>query len=111
MRSDPKDRIPKYLVRRGPDECWEWSGGMRTLDGYPQLCDFRSGKAKSVYVHRLVYELTVGEIPEGYEVDHTCYNPGCLNPAHLEAVPMVVNRRRQRVVHDPVTGCFMRAPA
>lgn len=101
---DPVDRIPKYLIRRGPDECWGWRGRSRTRDGYWMLIDYRTGKASSVYVHRLMYDLHVGPIPPGYEIDHLCFNPGCLNPAHLEAVTHAENTRRARTTRDPRTG-------
>src|SRR3990172_5517239 len=62
----------------GETACWEWQGnrgaggyGLLTLDG------------KSVGVHRVVYWVLVGEIPEGMCVCHHCDNPPCCNPAHL----------------------------
>jgi hypothetical protein len=41
------------------------------------------------------YETFVGPIPEGYEVDHRCRNPICINPGHLEAVPPAINLSRR----------------
>lgn len=37
-------------------------------------------------VHRVVYELLVGPIPEGLQLDHLCRNRVCGNPDHLEPV-------------------------
>lgn len=42
----------------------------KTPKGYCQICLCRDGKQKMLLVHRLVYEAFVGEIPEGYEIDH-----------------------------------------
>jgi len=44
--------------------------------------------------HRFVYELFVGPIPNGLEIDHLCRNRPCINPAHLEAVTCKENIRR-----------------
>jgi len=67
------------------DGCWEWTG-THLPTGYGTF-----GKA---YTHRLAYELEVGSIPEGYDIDHLCRNRGCCNPAHLEAVTHYENTRR-----------------
>jgi len=36
-----------------------------------------------VQTHRLAYELTHGEIPEGQQVMHLCNRKRCCNPEHL----------------------------
>lgn len=64
-------------VRRGKG-CWEWQGA-RNHDGYGTLWVGR----RKVRAHRLVWELVVGEIPDGLYVLHRCDNPPCCNPAHL----------------------------
>jgi hypothetical protein len=45
-------------------------------------------------VHRVAYELTIGPIPEGLQIDHLCRNRTCFNPRHLEPVAQSVNIRR-----------------
>ena len=52
------------------------------------------GTAKKA--HRVSWELLVGPIPEGLELDHLCRNHGCVNPDHLEPVTHAVNVRRGR---------------
>ncbi len=39
-----------------------------------------------VPLHRLVYELMVGDIPKGNHVHHDCEQPACINPEHLRSV-------------------------
>ncbi len=69
--------------------CWEWRGG-RAKTGYGQF--WRKGKTE--LAHRIAYELSVGPIPAGLQLDHLCRNHGCVNPSHLEAVLPKVNYLR-----------------
>jgi hypothetical protein len=69
--------------------CWIWQRS-RFGNGYPQ-----AWKDKRPYpAHRLYYELHVGPIPPGLDLDHLCRTPLCVNPAHLEPVTRRVNARR-----------------
>lgn len=74
------DRFWEKVERKGPDECWPWTGA-RVPDGYGRFT-VRVGKV--VTASRYAYELTHGEIgsPE-IMVRHRCDNPPCCNPAHL----------------------------
>lgn len=62
--------------------CWLWTA-YRNRDGYGR---FRPYRRDQVMAHRYAYELMVGPIPDGLQLDHLCRNPGCVNPSHLEAV-------------------------
>lgn len=82
-----------------PDECWPVRGP-RTTTGYGVRIGF-GGSYRTP--HRLAYELTVGPVPDGLEIDHLCRNRLCCNPAHLEAVTHRVNVQRAKatVTHCP----------
>lgn len=57
--------------------CWIW-GSALTGAGW---ATYRGTSA-----YRFTYSWFVEQIPPGYDVDHLCCNPLCVNPAHLEAV-------------------------
>ena len=67
-------------VERG-ESCWLWTGSRNQL-GYGTM----RVEPKRIAAHRFAYELLVGPIPEGLELDHLCRVPGCVNPDHLEPV-------------------------
>lgn len=77
--------------------CWLWNGtlslGYGKIDGRP--------------VHVVAYELEVGSVPPGAELDHICHDPAvcklgvqcphrsCVNPSHLKPVS-----RRENVLRS-----------
>lgn len=65
-------------VQKG-DGCWEWQGS-RLPHGYGHLTIPGRGVP---YAHRISWELTHGEIPDGLWVLHHCDNPPCVRPDHL----------------------------
>lgn len=65
-------------TRQLSNGCVEWTG-RRDPDGY----GFLTWKNKPTRAHRLSYETSVGPIPDGLLLRHTCDNPPCVAPNHL----------------------------
>ena len=61
------------------DGCWIWTSSV--VRGYGT---FAVQTRKDVKAHRLAYEMWVGPIPEGLQIDHLCDNKLCVNPDHLK---------------------------
>jgi hypothetical protein len=72
------------------DTCWLWTGSLGHGGRYGAMVV--DGKAKAT--HRIAYELLVGPIPDGLEIDHLCRVHRCCNPFHLEPVTHRENLRR-----------------
>lgn len=98
MRREPDGhllaRLParwRHKIRRDRSGCWLWCGAVGTR-GYGQVRHERRTQS----VHRVVYRELVGEIPEGFEIDHTCTQKLCVHPRHLEAITPEEHHRRTR---------------
>lgn len=76
-------------------DCWEWTAA-RNPEGYGRIGAGGTG-SRILHAHRVAWELLVGPIPVGYEVDHLCRNRGCVNPDHLEPVTKLENIRRSEL--------------
>lgn len=63
--------------------CWNWTGKTSEKTGHGR---FNPERTKSVAAHRFAYELLVGPIPEGLDLDHLCRHPPCVNPDHMDPV-------------------------
>ena len=61
------------------------------MNGYGVIRDEGGRTAKSLYVHRVMYEMFSNPIPDGMQLDHLCRNRRCANVAHLEIVTLKEN--------------------
>jgi hypothetical protein len=76
------DRIESKISPEPMSGCWLWTGYLAGGNGYGGI----TIENRQCLAHRVVYELLVGPIPEGMELDHLCRNRCCVNPDHLEVV-------------------------
>ncbi len=84
-----EDRLFPRIDAEGP--CWLWTGA--TTEGYGVIGLAGRGSGNG-YVHCVVWELLVGLIPSGLDLDHLCRVRSCCNPDHLEPVTRAVNVAR-----------------
>jgi hypothetical protein len=80
MKKTPMERYEKRIDKT--DTCWLWTGSKHRL-GYGRI---NVGKGKIRSAHVVVYEIHIGLVPEGLELDHLCRVRNCVNPDHLEPV-------------------------
>lgn len=78
-------------------DCWEWTGYIRP-DGYPHTTMMVNGVQKQKLAHRVVYEMLVGDIPDGLDIDHLCRVRHCVKPDHLEPVTRSENMKRSGAI-------------
>ena len=82
------------------DTCWWWKSHMDTK-GYGRFfyhCICYSA-------HRFAYLTSVGDIPDGLELDHLCNNKTCVRPDHLKPTTHRENIVRAFVVRGPTLVC------
>ncbi|MEW2393079.1 HNH endonuclease [Streptomyces venezuelae] len=102
IQGDVKKRILSHIDRRGPGECWPWTGAV-SKRGYAYA---RTKSGRNALAHRLVYQMFVGPIPPGLTIDHLCHRAEaceggfgcphrrCCNPAHMAPEDAVANTMR-----------------
>lgn len=86
-----EERFWSKVDTSGP--CWEWTAAL-SVGGYGKYTVVVDGKTKYPYAHRYAYEILVGPVPEGTDLDHLCRVRKCVNPDHLEPVSRRENVRR-----------------
>lgn len=110
---DPRELLKGYhrILSRtenvGTDGCWTWTGAkLRTSDhGQCRVA------GRAWLVHRLVFTVVNGPIPDGMVVMHKCDNPPCVNPDHLRLGTQLDNiadcksKGRARNAHSRKTSC------
>lgn len=80
------------------DSCWLWTG-RRQSSGYGIFHVKVLNKWTSKTAHRISYELSVGKVPEGKELDHICFTRLCVRPSHLRPVTRKQNMEHRQGPH------------
>lgn len=70
-------------------DCWQWTAA--THKGYGVIRPDATDGRRQCQAHRVVWELLVGPIPDGLQLDHLCRNRACVNPDHLDVVTAQTN--------------------
>jgi hypothetical protein len=98
-RTSRPNTLETVLANTVPDgDCLVWAG-YTMPNGYGMA----SVGGKRGLVHRLVWQLANGPIPEPLTIDHLCRTRACVNVAHMEVVTIQENIRR--------AGAFVAASA
>jgi hypothetical protein len=74
-----------------PSACWVWTG---STNGKGAGVEYGVFSRPKMYAHRYAWERFKGPIPDGYVIDHLCRVRLCVNPDHLEPVPIAKNLKR-----------------
>jgi hypothetical protein len=94
--SDLPERIARKITVDPETGCWIWAGYC-TPEGYGHV----KWLGRTEGIHRVVYMLLEGPIPDGLTLDHVkargCVFSACCWPAHLEPVTPSENGRRLTV--------------
>lgn len=80
---------PAPFGRPSLGPCWLW-GARIDKGGYGSFWHRNSMRG----AHRVCFELLVGDVPQGLELDHLCRVRHCVNPSHLDVVTHAENARR-----------------
>jgi hypothetical protein len=98
--------LPEYFWAKvdKSGDCWIWTANR--VAGYGRF----GSPGSSTYdrfgtslAYRIAWCDENGPVPAGLELDHTCNNPACVRPSHLEPVTHEENCRRavERRTHCP----------
>jgi hypothetical protein len=91
LSSENRDLVERLWLRLEVEpttQCWIWA--RHKAGGYGRI-RFQ-GRMESV--HRVVWWLLRGPLPEDLEPDHLCRNKACANPDHLDFVTHRTNVQR-----------------
>lgn len=103
----------KVTKSEGEEGCWLWTAALSRGYGVFKA----AGSPRNQPAHRFAYELLVGPIPDGLDLDHLCHEPAsclggescahrrCVNPAHLTPTTRGENIQRGQNHNRRKTCC------
>jgi hypothetical protein len=91
-----EERFWEKVDKSGPNpnypDCWEWTA--HKVKKYGHFVCKQDGVNKKLGAHVYSWQKANGKrVPKGLEVCHTCNNPPCVRPDHLEAETRSHNQR------------------
>lgn len=89
-RTKNAHRIIGYKDSNG---CWLCTSLAKDYDGYVKI----HFKGKDTRLHRAVFEIFNGSIPDNLFVMHNCDVPGCCNPNHLAKGTAAENNQAKKL--------------
>jgi len=106
-----KETMKQRILKRieiDSNQCWNWTSYLMK-NGYGVI-GIKINRIKSSWLaHRISYLCFIGDIPEGYTLDHLCRNRGCVNPKHLEPTTLQENHKRgenPQTINSRKTHCI-----
>lgn len=98
------ERFRRLIAYSDDNDCWWCRSAIGKSDAERNRLNFslrsefflKLGYPSAVDACRWIYECEVGDIPDGYQIDHLCENWRCVNHDHLEPVTVLENNRRYR---------------
>lgn len=91
-------QLPEMIRDRMEPEpysgCWLWIGRVSEF-GYGVMV-FAERRRR---VTRVLYEMFIGGIEQGWEVHHKCRTPACINPSHFECLNSVDHHAQHLPTH------------
>lgn len=96
----------RLAVEDDAASCWLWTG--KHVRGYGRLNVWKGGRLVSMKAHRAMLEEFYDIVFPHDEAGHLCYEPSCINPAHLEVQTKVHNLAERRgMTCADVGGCWI----
>ncbi len=91
-----EERFWEKVNKEADGGCWEWNGA--TSFGYGEIywAPKEEGGTVVRFAHIVAYELLIGPVPEGLELDHECDNTICVRPAPGHVQPKTHRENIQR---------------
>lgn len=78
MLSKLPENIKSRISRCYKTGCWNWTGGTK-----PDKTGKRRASINGLQAYRIIWEILIGQIPKGMNLNHKCHNTLCVNPKHL----------------------------